>query len=452
MKEHYHFIGIGGIGMSGLARILAKRQHPITGSDISKNYVTEGLEKAGIPVQYAQHYDNIQPFMHVVYSSDIKNENPELKAAHDKGCHLWHRSDLLAQLVSTSKGLAVSGTHGKTTTSSLLATVLKEAGWDPTFVVGGIIGAYQTNASEGKGEYIAIEADESDGTLTKYHPFGAIITNIDGDHLNHFKTMEALISSFKQFASQVSSPDHLFWCGDDPLLSNCEDMLGKSYGFASSNDLQITRYLQTGWQISFDCTYNGRVYSDIEVPLTGKHNALNSAAVFGLCLELGMDDQEIRMGLKSFKGVKRRCEKKGEMSGIVFLDDYAHHPTEIDATLKAVRHAIGTSRLMAIFQPHRYTRLQYCLNEFEGVFDHADMVIITDIYSAGEQAIPGVTKEKIIESITKTQPSCHYIPRQQLTSEIMKLMKPNDVVITLGAGDITKVAQEVIFEGTSPCT
>lgn len=439
---HYHFIGIGGIGMSGLARILVGRGYAVSGSDINRNYVTEALEKSGIKVFDEQNALNISSDMLVIYSSDIKKDNPEYAAAIKKGCQLFHRSDLLAQLMTDSHSLAIAGTHGKTTTTSLLTTVLIETGRDPTFVVGGIIAPYQTNAREGKGNYFVAEADESDGTFTKYHPWGAIVTNIDGDHLNYFKTWEALVASFQQFASHIKSNNQFFWCGDDENLVKL-NFLGISYGFNENNELLITNFRQNGWKISYDCHYKDHHYLNIEVPLAGKHNALNSAAVFGLCLELGMPEEEIRKGLAAFKGVARRCEKKIEYNQVLFLDDYAHHPTEINATLRAVKSAIGIKRLIAVFQPHRYSRLQYCLNLFGNVFNDADEVIVTDIYSAGESPIPGITSKAIIESIAKEHLSCRYYPRDELAAKLICFVQPGDVVITLGAGDITKLSIEI---------
>lgn len=442
MKKHYHFIGIGGIGMSGLARILAERGASISGSDIKRSYVTDALEKKGIKIFDQQHADNISSDMLVIYSTDIKKDNFELASAEKKGCQLLHRSDLLAELMSDSKALAIAGTHGKTTTTSLLTTVLIEAGQDPTFVVGGIVAPYQTNAKEGKSPYFVVEADESDGTFTKYHPWGSIITNIDGDHLNYFKTYEALKNSFKLFASQIQSREHFFWCGDDEKLRSL-DLPGICYGFKENNDLLITNFNQNGWNISYDCAFKGHLYAKIEVPLTGMHNALNSAAVFGLCLMLGIPENEIRKGLKLFKGVGRRCEKKAELNQVLFLDDYAHHPTEIDATLKAVKSAVGKNRLIAVFQPHRYSRLQYCINQLDDVFNEADDVIVTDIYSAGEDPINGISSHSIIESIANNHRSCSYCPRLDLAEKIMQIVHPGDVVITLGAGDITKLASEI---------
>ncbi len=438
----YHFIGIGGIGMSGLVRILLSQKMQISGSDIAVNYVTEELIKEGAQVHQGHSAQHIAPGMTVVYSSDIKKDNPEYQEAIRLNCSLLHRSDILQQLMTKQKGLAVAGTHGKTTTTSLLTTVLLHVGLNPGYVVGGVLAHSQSNAAPGTGEYLVAEADESDGTFLKYAPYGAIVTNIDRDHMNHFKTDETLIHAFKQFMSQVKSTEHLLWCGDDPHLKALHPP-GISYGFGTHCQLKGSHFRQKGWNVLFDADFKGKHYADIEVPLSGKHNALNALAVFGLALQLGVPEAKIRAGLQSFKGVGRRCEKKGEINGILLLDDYAHHPTEIGVTLKGVRQAVGERRIVAVFQPHRYSRMQYCLGTFEKAFDAADEVIITDLYTAGEAPISGVTTEKIIEEIENDHHSCTYIPRQQLAETLTQVLRPHDVVVTLGAGDITKLANEL---------
>lgn len=445
MTKAYHFIGIGGIGMSGLAHILLKKEAEVSGSDIAQTMITEGLIKAGAHVYQKHTADHIQQHMTVVYSSDIKPDNPEYLAAIKKQCMLLHRSDLLAHLLSQHRSLAVTGTHGKTTTSALLSTVLVEAGLDPSFAVGGMLAEFHANSRFGEGPWFAFEADESDRSFLKYHPDGAIITNIDRDHLNSYSNSESeLIASFKQFISQVTSPDYLLWCGDDLHLKQCRPP-GQSYGFSLECDWRALRFRQEGFKIFFDIEGKGKRYQEVEVSLTGEHNALNALAVFALTLALGIEETVIRRALKNFKGVMRRCEKKGESHGVLFLDDYAHHPTEIAATLKAMREAIQERRFIAVFQPHRYSRTQDCLGTYGSIFERADEVIITDIYGAGEEPIPGLSSQQMIEEVKKESTvSVRYVPRSQLSSWLASFVHPLDVVATLGAGDVTKLGPEVM--------
>ncbi len=440
MLQKCHFIGIGGIGMSGLARLLLKRKIAVSGSDIAENYVTKGLSQEGANVHIGHSSSYITPDLTVVYSTDIKECNPEYQAAQHLKCKMLHRSDLLKILMDGKKSLAVTGTHGKTTTTSLLTTVLKQGNVDPSFAVGGIIPQYGSNAGHGEGEYFVAEADESDGTFTKYKPFGAIVTNIGLDHLNHFKSESGLIREFEVFLNDVQSKNHLFWCGDDSRLKNIAKE-GISYGFSEGCKLRISQFHQDGWRCFFDIDFEGKHYSHIELPLLGKHNALNASAVFGLAIRLGIPEDLIRKGLLAFQGVARRAEKKGEHQGVLILDDYAHFPTEIVATLKGLREAIGERRLIAVFQPHRYTRTRDCLGLYSDIFSEVDELFVTDIFAASEARIPGVTIEKVIAEIKA--PS-KYLPRSELAASLAKFVRPHDVVITLGAGDITHLGNQLL--------
>ncbi len=445
MSDNYHFIGIGGIGMSGLARILLHQNISVSGSDIAFNYTIEGLIKAGATIHKGQAASNITAGTTVVYSSDIKSDNPEYSAALSLQCPLLHRSDLLAYLIKDKRSLAVAGTHGKTTTSSLLATVLVEAELEPSFAVGGMLPHFQTNSHYGKGDLFAFEADESDGSFLKYHPFGAIVTNIDNDHLNAYGGSTAtLIDAFHTFISQVESSEHLFWCGDDAYLMQL-NMKGQSYGFGEHCDWKIFNVQQKDFQLLFDLKGCGKVYSEIALNLIGKHNVLNAAAVFALALALNVPEESIRNSFKTFKGVLRRCERKGEFDGALFIDDYAHHPTEILTTLQGIRHAIQSKRLIAVFQPHRYSRTQDCLGQYGEIFASADEVIVTDIYAAGEAPIAGVSHEQIVEEIKEAdKTSVQYVPRSALGHKLSQCVQPHDVIVTLGAGDITKVSGEAL--------
>lgn len=444
MTKKCHFIGIGGIGMSGLARILLSKKMVVSGSDMASSYVTEGLQKEGAQVFIGHSSNYIHPDMTVVYSSDIKPDNSEYQAALKLKCPMLHRSDLLKQLTVGYKTLVVAGTHGKTTTSSLLATVLKEAKSSPSYSVGGIIKKYHANAENGDGEYFVAEGDESDGTFLKYDPFGAIVTNIDLDHMDYFGTEENLIRSFEQFARKVSSTKHLFWCAEDTRLKQLK-LPGYSYGVSKDADLRASNIQQQGWYITFDITFNGKKYSHVKVKLIGKHNVLNALSVFGMAISLGIDESDIRSALETFEGVGRRCDIKGDLQKVLFIDDYAHHPTEIRTTLCGIREAIGERRLIAIYQPHRYTRTKDCLGSFGDIFDSADELILTDIYGAREKPIPGINSDVVLQEVLANgSVTATYVPQDKLSQTIKDRLLPHDVVVTLGAGDITKLGPSLI--------
>ncbi len=449
---NYHFIGIGGIGMSGLARILLQQGHKVSGSDLSPSQVTEELQKKGATITYEQVEGNIPTDAIVVFGSGIRKDNPEYRAAHKQKRAMLHRAELLTEICKERRSLAITGTHGKTSTSSLLTWVLHHAGAEPGFAVGGWIAQLNTNAALGSGESFVLEADESDGTFLKYRPQGAIVLNIDRDHMDHFGTDEVLNKAFKKFAGQVTNQELLFWCGDDARLRALK-LKGASFGFHIGCDVQGANYRQKGWGGQFDVTVKGQRYQDVEISLSGQHQASNALAVFGLALALGIEESAIRAGLKTFPGVGRRCEKKSDRGGILILDDYAHHPVEIAATLKAIRAGIGERRLVVVFQPHRYTRTRDCLAEFGHVFDEADEVFLTDIYAAGEPLLPGATSEAVLQELqTHCMAKVRHVPRNSVRSTLVAFLRPHDVVVTMGAGDVTKVSTELAehFSRQSP--
>lgn len=441
---HYHFIGIGGIGMSGLAQILLSRGMTVSGSDIAYGPTVEILVQKGAKFYLGHRGEHISPASHVVYSTDIKTDNPEYQAALALHCPLMHRADLLKHLLEGYHTIAVAGTHGKTTTSSLLTSTFIDAGLEPSFAIGGILPAWEANAAHGKGALFSFEADESDRSFLKYSPTGAIVTNIDKDHLNNYEgDFDLLIDTFKMFMSQVQSTDQLLWCCDDAALCRLNHP-GQSYGLNPKADWQIIQSAQEGFALNFNLEHHGQRYDAIQVPLAGKHNILNAAAVFALAITLGIAEDKVRAAFKNFKGVKRRCEIKGERTGRLFLDDYAHHPTEIKTTLEGIRKAIVGRRLIAVFQPHRYTRTKDCLGTYGGIFDHADELVVTDIFGAGEAPIPALSHQLIINEVNQqSKIPCHYAPRVELGRFLVDFTRPGDVVVTLGAGDITKLSAEV---------
>lgn len=452
LGQKCHFIGIGGVGMSGLARLLLQRHLDVSGSDLSANYITENLVKEGAEIKIGHAANHICQGMTVIYTTGIANDNPELAEAIKCKCTMLHRSDLLYALMDGHQTLAIAGTHGKTTTSALLASVLAHAGADPTFAIGGTLNEFSSNARKGEGPYFVAEACESDGTFTKYKPYGAILTNIDLDHMDFFGSESALITAFADFVSKVSQQKHLFWCGDDKRLRSIISG-GVSYGYGERCDLRIINQKQIGWNTVFDCTFKGKVYERIQQPLVGRHNILNAAAVFGLCLTLGIPEEAIRNGLIAFQGVQRRCEKKGEVVDVLVIDDYAHHPTEIATTLYGIRKAVGERKLVAVFQPHRYSRTKDCLGLFKNAFDAADEVVVTDIYSAGEPPIHSVNGQLVADEIAGNfRARVHYMPKDKLLEYMTTNVRPHDVVVTLGAGDLTKLGNELIqkFQAQPP--
>jgi len=442
--EKYHFIGIGGIGMSALARILVQKGKVVQGSDPSTTYVTEGLRSVGIDIFNHHTETHVQPQMTVVYSTAIHSDHAEFQKAKTLGLPIFHRADLLSRLMEGAHGLLVTGTHGKTTTAALLAHMLVSAGLDPSYAIGGVALNLQSNGGYGKGKFFVAEADESDGSFLKHPCAGAIVTNLENDHLDYWKTEEALDQAFRCFGERVENVNLFFWCADNPRLAALA-YRGFSYGFAQSADLRISAWRQEGWKLYFEVVFEGKTYSQIEIPLIGKHNVSNAAAVFGLGLQLGVPEETIRKALASFQGVKRRLEKKGTKKGVEIYDDYGHHPTEVQCTLKAARQAAGERRLVVAFQPHRYTRTRDCYVEFLGAFEAADVLVFSDIYSAGEEPIPGITGERLFADIVKkSRVEAHFVPRDQMAPFLAQFLRPHDIVVTMGAGNITQLGEELL--------
>jgi UDP-N-acetylmuramate--alanine ligase len=440
-----HFIGIGGIGMSGLATIVLERGvSQVSGTDVKAGGVIEGLKAMGAHIAQGHDKEHLPSSATVVVSTDIPADNPELVEARRRGQKVLHRSDLLKDLMTGYQVLAVTGTHGKTTTTSLLSHVLMEAGEDPAFAVGGILLNYGFQARHGEGQYFVAEADESDGTFLKYPYTGAIVTNIDSDHIAHFGSIEKLEEAFGQFVKNAPLPERLFFCGDDARLKKiCTK--GISYGFGSTNDLRIEHVVSTEQGIVFDIRFRRKLFRSITLQLHGRHNALNAAAVFGLALTLGLPEETVRGALSTFRGVKRRLERKESGAQCLIFDDYAHHPTEMKATIQALRQRIGERRLIVVFQPHRPSRMQYCMEDLAGAFVDADCVVVTDLYLANEPVRPNVTSQKIFDVVHASHKDlpCYFLGREALTDGLFPLLRPHDVLLFFGAGDITKASDEM---------
>lgn len=441
--NEYHFIGIGGIGMSALARILLETGCRVKGSDAASSPLIEELKTQGAIVAIGHNAEMMQESI-VVYNSEINEKNVEFAHAKKKGLPLMHRSDLLDQLMRSKLPLLVTGTHGKTTTTSLLASVFLEAGLDPSFVVGGIVQALKTNGRFGKGNYFIAEADESDGSFLKTPAFGAIVTNCDNDHLNYWETPARLEEGFRSFFSKVLSPEYLFWCRDDPRLASLHPR-GFSYGFSKDADWIISNYRTQTLGIVFDLAFRGMEYKDIKVSLFGNHNALNASAVFALCSALKVEESAIRKCFAQFGGVKRRLEWKGEVDQVACYDDYGHHPTEIQTTIRALKERIGKKELVVVFQPHRFSRTQNLWNEFVSCFQAADVLFLTDIYPVSEMPIPGITGEHLKKEIQKNFPGkIYFCCKSDLIDAVANVLKPGQILLTIGAGDITKMGPLIL--------
>lgn len=433
----YHFIGLGGIGMSALARILLQRGHKVQGSDLKTSVLLEELQNEGAKVQVGHSAEGISSATMVIYSSDIKEDNVELIRAKESNLPILHRSDLLNELMIGKQNLLVTGTHGKTTTTALLSAVLIEAGLDPSFVIGGLLRSLKTNGRAGEGNYFVAEADESDGSFLKTPADYAIVTNLENDHLDYWGSPRLLDLAFKQFMAQTKN---LFWCCDDPRLSALRPK-GTSYGFSEKADLQISHFHQTEKGIVFDLND----HSQIELNLLGRHNALNGAAVFGLALSLNIPEAVIRRAFQKFSGTGRRLEFKGEKHKVAIYDDYGHHPNEIAVTIQALRDHVRERRLIVVFQPHRYTRVRDLFEEFTSCFSLADEVFMTDIYSAGEAPIEGISSVALYTRMReKLGHKLHFYPRSHLESGVAQFLKPLDVVLTIGAGDVTRAAEPIL--------
>ncbi len=434
MNNHYHFIGIGGIGMSGLAKILLKKGCTVSGSDIVDNEIIKSLEDLGAKIFTSHLSKNVPSNSVVVYSTQITTKNIEFETALKNGNEILHRSDLLAQFVNHLDSIAVAGTHGKTTVTSLLAAVFTDLCLNPSYAVGGYVNQLQTNSNYNSGSYFIAEADESDGTFLKYFPTYAIITNIDNDHMNYYSSKEMLIESFAKFASQIEQT--VVWCSDDPHLRHMQ-LKGISYGFNHGSDFQAVNFKQEGWHSFVDVIHKGSKIITLKVPLCGSHNVLNALSVFALCYTLGFNSNDVKKAIMNFKGVKKRCEIKQVADDITYIEDYGHHPTEIFATIKAVRQAIGDKRLCVIFQPHRYSRVKDCLKAFGTVFNEASELFVTDIYSAGEAPLPSITIDSLLQELhMQASIPYKYFPRKNLAKTIYNNLQTDDVVLSFGAGDI----------------
>jgi UDP-N-acetylmuramate--alanine ligase len=446
-----HFIGIGGIGMSGIAEVLNNLGYRVQGSDQADSANVQRLRSKGIECFVGHKAENLGDAEVVVISTAIKKSNPELKAAREKLLPIVRRAEMLAELMRFRQAVAIGGTHGKTTTTSMVATLLEAGGLDPTVINGGIINAYGTNARMGEGEWMVVEADESDGTFLKLPADVAVVTNIDPEHLDHYGTFEKVREAFRQFVENVPFYGFGVMCTDHPevqaLVAHIEDRRVITYGANAQADVRFINHRMEGATSRFDVLIRDRKRSseiaikDLALPMPGRHNVSNATAAIAVAHELGLSADDIKKGLSSFGGVKRRFTATGEWNGVHIFDDYGHHPVEIKAVLRAARDATK-GRIIAVAQPHRFTRLRDLFDDFSACFNDADTVMVAPVYTAGEDPIDGVTSEALVARIRSGgHRDARYITGpEQIAPTVRGLAKSGDFVVFLGAGNITQWA------------
>lgn len=436
--------------MSGIAQLLIARGGTVSGSDVKENAMTQLLARQGARISIGHGAGNIQDADYVVYSSAVKEDNPEIQEARRRGIPVMQRAEALARLMRDKKVICVTGSHGKTTTTSLVSHMLLEARLSPTVAIGGNLKNINANALIGEGDFFCAEADESDGSFLHYSPLYSIITNIDREHLDHYKTFDAVIAAYAAFMEKTRPGGCLFCCGDDEnLVRLCRSHQGRRvlFGLNAACDISARNIRIEGLSSVFDCVCGGRPAGTFRLSAGGLHNISNALSVIALGDELQIDRAVITRALETYKGAGRRLDVKWHNRDLMVIDDYAHHPTEIKATLAAVRH-LPCKRLIAVFQPHRYSRTRLLLDDFASCFDAADLVVLTDIYPASEQPIPGVTSECVRDAIRKHAPGkqVEVIPKNGLTKHVRRILGPGDIVLMLGAGDITRISDELAAE------
>ncbi len=446
-----HFIGIGGAGMSGIARILRARGLPVSGSDAKDSRALAALRALGADVHVGHRAEQVAGADTVVVSTAIRETNVELVAAREAGARVLHRAQALASTTLGRRLIAVAGTHGKTTTSSMLTITLQSCGADPSFAIGGNLNESGVNAHDGTGELFVVEADESDGSFLEYSPQVAVVTNVEADHLDHYGTAEAVHAAFDAFARLLPDDGVLVVCADDPgsralgERARDEGRRVRTYGAADGADLRVDHWAPTGPMSRWDAVWRGRRLGSVTVSVPGRHNALNSAAVLAAGLELGFPFADLRLGIERFVGTRRRFEAKGSAFGVRVFDDYAHHPTEIAATLAAAREVAGEGRLVVAFQPHRYSRTQAFRADFGRALAAADEVVVMEVYSAGEDPIPGASGASVAAAVPLPDERVCFEPSwSSVPARLAERARPGDLVLTLGAGDVTMLGPEVL--------
>ncbi len=450
--QHIHFVGIGGIGMSGIAELLLNLGHRVSGSDLKQSETTRRLAGLGAKVFQGHHQDHIEGAQVVVVSSAVRDDNPEVQAARERHVSVIPRAEMLAELMRLKYGLAVAGAHGKTTCTSMVATLLAAGGMDPTVVVGGKVGALGSNARLGQGDFLVAEADESDGSFTRLSPVVVVVTNIDREHLDHYGSDEALDEAFVEFMNKVPFYGAVIICLDDPRLAALIPRVNKriiTYGLTSQADLQARGLSPHGLGTRFELYSQGRPSRSVELPLPGRHNVLNALGAIAAAREVGMDLARAAAACGDISTVHRRFEQKGRTgAGALVFDDYAHHPTEIRATLDAARDCWPDKRLVVCFQPHRYTRTRLLFDEFTTAFYGADVLLILDIYGAGEPKDPALSAAGLAEAVRQHgHRQVDYLAGFDAASaRLSQILGPGDVLFTMGAGNVWKLGEALVEE------
>ncbi|MGH9814824.1 MAG: UDP-N-acetylmuramate--L-alanine ligase [Candidatus Acidiferrales bacterium] len=446
--QRIHFAGIGGIGMSGIAEVLLTLGYSVSGSDVKASPITARLENLGATIYEGHRAEQVEGAHVLVVSSAVKADNPEVVEAHRLKIPVIPRAEMLAELMRLKYGIAIAGAHGKTTTTSMTASVLAAAGLDPTFVVGGKVNQAGTTARLGKGEYMVVEADESDRTFLLLAPVVAVVTTIDREHLDHYASLEEIQGAFVEFVNRVPFYGAVILCLDEPNVQAILPRVRRpviTYGTSSQADLVISEAECKGMESSFRLTYRGEDLGDFRLHNPpGMHNVRNAGAAAAVALYLNVPADLIREGLAKFSGVGRRFEIKGQFNGVTLVDDYGHHPAEIRATLEAAR-GCGYRRILALFQPHRYTRTQHLWNDFCGAFNHADVLVLTDVYAASETPIEGVSGKALAEAI-RAAGHKNVVFRSSMQECIEYLVEAagrGDAVFTIGAGSVGRAAEEL---------
>jgi UDP-N-acetylmuramate--alanine ligase len=443
--QRIHIVGVGGAGMSAIATVLIGMGHHVSGSDLKESRTLARLRLLGIDAQVGHRPEHVPTDADaVIISTAIPRSNAEVVAAGERGVPVLRRADALRELVATRRSIAVAGSHGKTTTSSMLALALRAAGWHPSFLIGGDVNEVGTNAVVDTGDWLVVEADESDGTFLELAPEAGIVTNIEPDHLDHYGDFPTLVAAFDRFVGRL--PGVRLVCADDPRareLASRHDRV-TTYGWVDGADYQVVDYQGGRIGSHFALERGGATVGVVELPVPGRHNALNAAAAAVMALELGAEFAAVKEALGAFGGVARRFQFRGELDGVTLVDDYAHIPGEIAAMIRAAREG-GWRRVIAVFQPHRYTRTARLWRDFGDAFADADAVVLTDVYAAGEEPQPGISGRLVLRAVLDRHPALPvtYLPRRaDVVAHVPRIARPGDVVLTMGAGDLTTVPDE----------
>ncbi len=445
--KRIHFVGIGGIGMSGIAEVLLNMGYEISGSDIGESATVKRLIDLGAKIHIGHSGDNVEGSGVVVISSAISADNPEVLRAKEINIPVIPRAEMLAELMRLRYGIAVAGSHGKTTTTSMIAAVLSYGQLDPTIVVGGKVKTMGTNARLGKGDFMVVEADESDGSFLRLSPVISVLTNIDEEHMDYYKDMDELEGAFSNFINKIPFYGLSVLCIDCPRVKSLSRDFKKrimTYGFDQDAELRAEDVTVSGFETKFNVFLKDSPLGSVCINVPGRHNAQNALAAIAIGMELGMSFKDASLGLSEFEGIDRRLQVKGEGRGILVIDDYAHHPREIEVTIDAVKES-HSGRVVVIFQPHRYSRTKSLFKEFVQVLAKADMLYIMDIYSAGEEPITGITSQKLFQSLLESgHQNVKYLDGDNMVSTVLDSLRPEDVVLTLGAGNVWAFGEKIV--------